>query len=135
MAFWAQSAADVLPQLSSRDQAIPFLLNEIQARFDKLDSDWLTVASQSPIHGFIGVLSKVLQMESQVHPESYQPIIELCQVISNYMLITLSRKSSCDPGHSSSQYTLQFDNRCKNPGRVEKLKRKKKDPDSGFQTS
>ena len=99
VAFWAsQSTVDVVAQFASLDRAVPFLMNEIQSRFEKLQADWLTGASQSPVHGFIGALTKVLQLNSHVQLDTYQHLIELCQVVSNYMLVTLSNKSSVDPG-------------------------------------
>jgi hypothetical protein len=81
---------------------------EIKKRFHQLKLDWLTGASQEPVHGFVCALIKVLQLPHHQHSvKSYADLIELSQMISCYMLDILATKSNENPGNLSFRILVQ----------------------------
>ena len=88
--------------------SVEHLLLEIETRFERLPQNWLVVAGQSPIHGFIGALALVLQLPNTKlnSPATALDVIKLCQKISNFMLDALAGRSLGNPGKYCS--TINF---------------------------
>lgn len=91
---WSTSTSTI-PELTQE-----FLMEEIHKRFHQLKLDWMSGASQQPVHGFIGALVKFLQLPHRSHSvASYTDLIDLSKTISNYMLDTLAKRSTGSPGN------------------------------------
>jgi hypothetical protein len=103
VSHWSFSSKAVIPELT-----VDFLVGEIKKRFHQLKLDWLTGASQEPVHGFVCALIKVLQLPHHQHSvKSYADLIELSQMISCYMLDILATKSNENPGNLSFRILVQ----------------------------
>ena len=91
---WTSSDSSIVPELT-----VDFLVEAIRKRFQQLKIDWMSGASETPIHGFVGALTKVLQLPNhQGDVASYTALIELSQTISCYMLDSLGLKSTGSSG-------------------------------------
>lgn len=98
VSHWSLTSTSTVPELT-----LEFLMEEIQKRFHQLKLDWMSGASERPVHGFIGALVKFLQLP---HPSrsmtSYAALIDLSKTISSYMLDTLASKSTGSPDMAPS---------------------------------
>lgn len=78
--------------------SVDFLVQAIETRFERLPGNWLSVAAQAPIHGFIGALALVLQLPDKnlnsLTTVKAPDLIKLCQKICKFMLDSLAGRST-----------------------------------------